>query len=108
MFEDKLQRTLSTIIEKKSYRRKIFFSFFKSESSLIKRDFFYREAHEKATTQCAKLTDFGSRLRDEIKFSDQEISNLVQERIKRDLPTGRTPGRKEMAFPKDIVQGISN
>ena len=54
------------------------------------------------------MTDFGSRLRDEIKFSDQEISNLVQERIKRDLPTGRTPGRKEMAFPKDIVQGISN
>ena len=53
------------------------------------------------------MTDFGSRLRDEIKVSDQAISNLVQNKIKRDLTTGRTPARKEMAFPKEIVQGIS-
>ena len=47
-----------------------------------------REAHDTATVQCAELTDFGGRLRDQIRASDQAVSILVQKQFKRDLPTG--------------------
>ena len=48
-----------------------------------------REAHDTATVQCAELTDFGGRLRDQIRASDQAVSILVQKQFKRDLPTGK-------------------
>jgi len=64
-----------------------------------------RDAHEATNDQCAALSDFESKLRDEIRAADQAVANLIDNQIKRDQPTGETPGRVSRKFPRSIIQG---
>ena len=52
-----------------------------------------RDAHDAAADQCAELSDFGTKLRDEIRAADQAVASLIDNQIQRDQPTGQTPGR---------------
>ena len=64
-----------------------------------------RTAHESAASQCAHLTGFGNKLRDEIRAAGHAVSNLVEKQMKRDVPTGQTPGRVSRDFPRNLVEG---
>ena len=64
-----------------------------------------RTAHESAASQCADLTGFGTKLRDEIRAAGHAVSNLVEKQMKRDVPTGQTPGRVAREFPRNLVEG---
>ena len=64
-----------------------------------------RMAHESASAQCADLSDFGSKLRDEIRAAGHAVSHMVEKQVKRDVPTGQTPGRVAREFPKKLVEG---
>ena len=64
-----------------------------------------RDFHESASAQCAELSDFGSKLRDEIRAADSAVSKLVDKQIKRDVPTGSTPVRVTREFPRNLVDG---
>ena len=64
-----------------------------------------RTAHESAASQCADLTGFGTKLRDEIRAAGHAVSNLVEKQMKRDVPTGQTPGRVAREFPRKLVEG---
>ena len=52
-----------------------------------------RHAHDSAADQCTELSDFGVKLRDEIRAADNAVSSLIENQIQRDQPTGQTPGR---------------
>ena len=64
-----------------------------------------RDAHETASAQCNELSDFGNKLRDEIRAADLAVNTLVDKQIKRDVPTGHTPNRVTREFPKSLVSG---
>ena len=64
-----------------------------------------RASHESAASQCAHLTGFGTKLRDEIRAAGHAVSNLVEKQMKRDVPTGQTPGRVSREFPRNLVEG---
>lgn len=64
-----------------------------------------RDAHEATNGQCTALSDFESKLRDEIKAANQAVADLIENKIQRDEPTGETPGRVLRKFPRSIVQG---
>jgi len=64
-----------------------------------------RDAHESAADQCAELSDFGSKLRDEIRAADHAVTNLIDNQIQRDQPSGETPGRVTREFPRRLVKG---
>ena len=44
--------------------------------------FSFRKSHETASAQCAVLTDFGSKLRDEIRAAHQTMSKIDETRTK--------------------------
>jgi hypothetical protein len=64
-----------------------------------------RDFHESASAQCSELSDFGVKLRDEIRAADNAVANLLDKQLKRDVPTGRTPSRVTRDFPSELVQG---
>ena len=51
------------------------------------------------------MTGFGNKLRDEIRAAGHAVSNLVEKQMKRDVPTGQTPGRVSRDFPRNLVEG---
>ena len=61
-----------------------------------------RDSHENVANQCAELSDFGSKLRDEIRAADHAVSNLVEKQMKRDVPTGETPTRVTREYPRYV------
>jgi hypothetical protein len=64
-----------------------------------------REAHDMASDQCAELTEFGTKLRDQIRTSDQAVSMFVEKQFKLDVRTGQTPARRnDLQFPNEFVQ----
>ena len=64
-----------------------------------------REAHDMVSDQCAELTEFGTKLRDQIRASDQAVSMFVEKQFKRDVRTGQTPARRnDLQFPNEFVQ----
>ena len=52
-----------------------------------------RHAHDSAADQCTELSNFGVKLRDEVRAADNAVSSLIENQIQRDQPTGQTPGR---------------
>ena len=58
-----------------------------------------------ASDQCAELTEFNTKLRDQIRASDQSMSMFVEKQFKRDVRTGQTPARRnDLQFPTEFVQ----
>jgi len=64
-----------------------------------------RHAHDAAADQCTELSDFGVKLRDEVRAADNAVSSLIENQIQRDQPTGQTPGRVTREFPSRLVEG---
>ena len=49
--------------------------------------FLYRRSHETASAQCAVLTDFGSKLREEIRAANQKTPKTAEKRTKKEVLT---------------------
>ena len=60
---------------------------------------------EQLGMKCQELSDFGNVFSDQFRSMGHSLRSFVSEDLKRDKPTGQTPMRTAMSFPRTIVQG---
>ena len=60
---------------------------------------------EQLGSKCQELSDFGNVFSDQFRSMGHSLRSFVSDDLKRDKPTGQTPMRTALSFPRTIVQG---